>query len=449
MAVVHTIPPELLSLTFSSVYSDSAEDASSSLIRTSYKLLDLLLVCRRWNDIACQTPELWTTVHVAHDPDAPSRAQTYANRAGDLELDIVVTSMTKDSSTENCGIAFEHLIVSHSHRLRSITLPFSTNHIWDALSARLPSLSSFTCAPRSAYDERFLTRMSPGTFHMNTPKLQNLVLHHHAMTFLGEEWPSLRHLEYLRCDGYEEWLWGVLGASQQTLETLVLGHPLDTIVMQPLQSLYGRIKITPCTSLSNLTSLKIVGMEDADWNALRFAEMPVLTCLTVELDFFPDSEGQPGALQTFERLRYLSLATSFADDIDQALEYLLQFTPNITSLTVTDKSEKHDPDEGHLIGPLLVPSWELSEGPSFCPKLEEINLLGISTPTTKIKELVDLRLPNLRKIKVEGGRWDEGSWDRKANKAEDQALLEWIYERVQLIGLIGWWDELSEPLSLS
>lgn len=129
MGVAHTIPPELLSLIFSSVYSDSAEDASSSLTRTTHELLDLLLVCRRWNDIACQTPELWKTVYVAHDPDSTSRAQTYANRAGYLELDIVVTSMTKDSSTENCGIAFEQLIVSHSHRLHSITLPFSTNHI--------------------------------------------------------------------------------------------------------------------------------------------------------------------------------------------------------------------------------------------------------------------------------------------------------------------------------
>ncbi|KIO24024.1 hypothetical protein M407DRAFT_26553 [Tulasnella calospora MUT 4182] len=165
--------------------------------------------------------------------------------------------------------------------------------------------------------------------------------------------------------------------------------------------------------------------------------MPALTSLTLELDFFPGPPGQAGPLPILECLQYLSLATSFADDIDHALEYLLQFTPNITSLTVTDTSEKHDADEGHLIGPLLVPSWELSEGPLLCLKLEEISLLGISTPIAKLQELVELRGSRLRKITVDGGLSGKEPWCREENQARDQARLEWLKERVELSGLRG------------
>ncbi|KAG8905829.1 hypothetical protein FRC00_013002, partial [Tulasnella sp. 408] len=106
--------------------------------------------------------------------------------------------------------------------------------------------------------------------------------------------------------------------------------------------------------------------------------------------------------------------------------------PNLTSLTVTDRSGTHDSREGHLIGPLLVKSDETFGGPLLCQSLEEIHLLGISTPTAKLKELVDLRQPALRKIEVDGGRWDEEFWFKEDNRAQDQALLEWLNERVEL-----------------
>ncbi|KAG8900281.1 hypothetical protein FRC01_010192, partial [Tulasnella sp. 417] len=98
MVTERFLPPELLSLVFAAVYNDSKDKAKSMMARTSYELVDTLLVCRRWKDIAYQTAELWTTVYVAHDPDASVRAQTYANRARGLEIDIIVTALKKFSS---------------------------------------------------------------------------------------------------------------------------------------------------------------------------------------------------------------------------------------------------------------------------------------------------------------------------------------------------------------
>lgn len=403
MAHVHTLPPELLALIFSAAYNDAEMAATSLLLQKSHELLDILLVCRFWNDVACQISSLWTTVHVAHDQNALKRAQTYANRAGYHGIDVVVTSMSEDVSAQTCGLAFHDLLLGRSHRVRSITIPFSPFHICQALYTQLPNLVSLTYIPISPHDKRLTANSRPGDVNLDAPKLDTLVLYTDTVTFDRDEWPSLQNLEYHHCSGNEEWLWGILGASQRTLKTLVLSHPDEVLVMRQGYPFYLSTKIILCTSMSNLTSLRILGGQDPAWTTLRFADMPALTSLTVELDWFPDPWDQETSLPTFESLQLLSLTTSTADDIHVTLAYLLQFTPNITSLTVTDNSDNYDAGEGHLIEPLLLPTGEDAGQPLFCQYLEEINILGVATPSPKLKELVALRHPQIRKIRFDGG----------------------------------------------
>ncbi|KAG8898179.1 hypothetical protein FRC01_010994, partial [Tulasnella sp. 417] len=217
MAAERYLPTELFSLVFFAVYNDAKDKAESMMARTSYELVDTLLVCRRWNDIVCQTPKLWTTVYVAHDPDASVRAQTYANRARGLEIDVVVTAL-KEFSAENCGKAFEQLLHDHSPRLRSITLPFLTSHISESLRKPLPNLLSLTYTPNLLYDYH----RSDTSVILDTPKLETLVLSNLDLSFVGDNWPILRSLDCIFSVGHEKWVWSLLGVSQNTLENLVL-----------------------------------------------------------------------------------------------------------------------------------------------------------------------------------------------------------------------------------
>ncbi|KAG9022814.1 hypothetical protein FS837_006127 [Tulasnella sp. UAMH 9824] len=192
-------------------------------------------------------------------------------------------------------------------------------------------------------------------------------------------------------------------------------------------------EIIPFTSLPKLTDLELVGLEEFDWPALRFAEMPALASLTLGLVYLPGSEDQESPLPIFERLQRLSVTTSFDEDDD--LQYLLQSAPNISSLDVIDISEEDDSDNGHIVDPLLLGE------PLLCPKLEHIRILGTSVHVTKLEELVDLRLPTLRKITVGSGVWDE------RDQVRDEARLDRLNERVELNGVIAWWEESSEPES--
>ncbi|KAG8897709.1 hypothetical protein FRC01_011201, partial [Tulasnella sp. 417] len=431
MTHIHDLPPELFSVIFSAIHDDIEKGATELLTRKAYELLDLLLVCRRWNHIISQISSLWTTVYVAHDLGASKRAQTYAERAGYHEIDVVVTSMTKSTSPVNCGVAFQELLHKHSSRVRSIAIPFSSFHICQALFTLLPNLVSFAYIPISPEDERLSAISRPGDVNLDAPNLHTLVLHCDMVCFDRDVWPSLRSLEYLCCSGNEEWLWGILGASQNTLQTLILGHPSGDLVMQQVYPFNRATKTQTCTSLSNLTSLHILGGYDPDWTTLQFADMPALTSLCVELELSHEET----LLPIFEALQSFSLSTSTTHDIQLTLAYLLPVMPNLTSLTLTDRSGTDDSREGHLIGPLLTEAQEPSGGPLLCRNLEVVNLLGISTPTAKLKELVELRQPVLRKVGVDGGRWAGDSWFIEENRSQDQDLLDWLNERVEITGL--------------
>ncbi|KAG8912153.1 hypothetical protein FRC00_005150 [Tulasnella sp. 408] len=441
MAPAQALPPELLSLVFFAIYSGGKGKAKLFLTRTSYELLDTLLVCRRWNDIACQTPQLWTTVYVAHDHQASVRAQTYADRARCLKLDVVLASSSNSSSVENCGNALQGLLRKHASRLRSITLPFLTQHISESLQTPLPNLLSFTCDPITSSD--FEISHSPDfdskTVTLDTPKLETLVLQNYAISFAKNNWPTLLRLDCLFCPGDENWVWGLLGASQHTLESLVLCDAADTLETWAVHSHTLDDGVIPYTSLPNLTDLEVVGMEEFDWPALRFAEMPALVSLRLTLVDLPDSENQETPLPTFERLQRLYIATSF--EVDDNLQYLLQSAPNISSLEVIDISKEDDSDNSDIIGSLLLGE------PLLCPNLQQIGILGISVHVSKLEELVDLRLPTLRKITLGSGRWEERSGVEEQQRARDQARLDRLNKRVELSGLTGWWDESSAPQS--
>ncbi|KAG9025178.1 hypothetical protein FS837_005060, partial [Tulasnella sp. UAMH 9824] len=113
MTHAHDLPPELFALIFSAIHNDIDKGAIESLVPRSHELLALLLVCRRWNGMACQISSLWTTVYIAHDQDASKRAQIYAMRAGYHEIDVVVTSMLGSTSPVTCGVALQNLLLRH------------------------------------------------------------------------------------------------------------------------------------------------------------------------------------------------------------------------------------------------------------------------------------------------------------------------------------------------
>ncbi|KAG8891658.1 hypothetical protein FRC01_014590, partial [Tulasnella sp. 417] len=123
--------------------------------------------------------------------------------------------------------------------------------------------------------------------------------------------------------------------------------------------------------------------------------MPALRHLTINQDLFGDTEELKYALPTFSSLESLHIATDKDPDIGRAIGFLLPLTPNITSLTLVDSTNEHDASEGHLLLHLL---HQGDSGPLLCKVLEELVLGGTSTPLDKLKNLVELRGPTIKKI---------------------------------------------------
>ncbi|KAG8942872.1 hypothetical protein FRC04_003447 [Tulasnella sp. 424] len=436
MASVDKLPPEILSIVFSLLFRSVKEDLIPLVDSQAYELHDILLVCRRWNKVACQTPSIWTTVYVGNDEDSWLRVWRCIERSGDLPLDIVFMSLRDDEVLDRVDVALKALIPLAS-RWRSLSLPYMVYEINELLgSTSLPNLIELFLLPISQEDEDYSndTRVC-----IDAPKLETLLIKSYEVYFHNDQWPRLKSLEARGFWGCEEWLWGLLGSSQETLERLVLRRDDGVIDVnnQGLEEQFG--EQINCSRLSALTTLEISGVEMENWSALRFAEMPLLKHLIIAQEVFPRTKELEEPVPTFSSLDSLSISTDMASDIKRAIEFLLPLAPNIASLTLHDGTGQHATAANHLLVPVLRRDEATSE-PLFCKKLEELTLGGDCTPVDKLKDLVELRGSMIKKISCDGGLWGDDDQVEERNLEEHKQLLEWLEERVELSGVKGWWD---------
>ncbi|KIO24026.1 hypothetical protein M407DRAFT_26555, partial [Tulasnella calospora MUT 4182] len=226
MASIDKLPPEILSTIFSLLFQSVKEDRTPPTDSQAHELLDVLLVCRRWNKVACQTPPIWATAYVGKDQDAWPRAWRCIERSGGLPLDVNFMSLQDDEDLDRAAMALKALL-PHASRWRSLSLPYMMEEVNEQLGdASLPNLVELTLHPISEEDENYSNDVR---ICVDAPHLKTLLIKSYEVYFHDNRWPRLKSLEAREAWGCEAWLWGLLGSSQETLEKLVLRRDGEVI----------------------------------------------------------------------------------------------------------------------------------------------------------------------------------------------------------------------------
>ncbi|KAG8942871.1 hypothetical protein FRC04_003446 [Tulasnella sp. 424] len=434
MTHINDLPPELLSTIFSIIFKLSEGTLPEPTRRRSHELLDILLVCWHWNYTARATPGLWTTMYITNEPGAVQRVRRYLESSGDLPLDVVISSTNGDEQVQEAEAALQ-MLSNHSTRWRSLSTSLTTTKLNGSLGMTLPHLSSFSFSYSLPLPETI------PVVTLDTPKLETLIAPAESVIFKHESLPALKRLDILFLWGFESWVWRLLGASQSSLESLVLLVLRwdQRICMSKLKFEETNGHGTAVSSLPVLRSLEIRALSDWEWSTLRFATMPSLTQLTLDLDFFPILRDCRQFLPTLISLQSLSICTYSSSNVADTINVFLELAPNVTSLIVTDKSGCFAADEEHMVAPLVLTSAASSREPLAGKNLEEVHLLRVPTSAGKLKQLVDLRAGRLKKVVLTKG-WDVAQERPAANRDTDNLILAWLKDRVTLEEVEGDWD---------
>ncbi|KIO24025.1 hypothetical protein M407DRAFT_26554 [Tulasnella calospora MUT 4182] len=432
MTHINKFPPEILSHIFSILF-DLTDEELMPTRRRSYELLDCLLVCRRWTQVAGATPSLWTTIHVTHRSGAVQRARSYLERSGGLSLDVVVAPEPQKLQILEAEEALQ-VLSDYPTRWNTFSTSFNTPRMNEILGVTLPNLISFSDFYPCPQPD------STPLITLDTPKLESCTAHADTVFFKNDSWPALKYLDIQSLSGFETWVWRMLAASQSSLESLVFrSDERIWIDNRPFEEVHGQG--TAVSSLTGLKRLEVHSLSDGWWSTLRFAAMPALTHLTLHLDFFPVVQEIRHTLPAFHSLQSLRVHTYSSPNVGDSISLFLTLAPNLTSLIVTDKSGRFAEREGHMIMPLLLTSTASPNEPLAGRNLREVRLLKVPTSVQTLKELVDLRAGCLKKIVLTKG-WDIIQEPRGLTTKQDldDVLLVWLKTMVVLEEIDGEWD---------
>lgn len=431
MAHINGIPPELLSHIFSIFLHLADEELPPRISRVSYELLDCLLVCRHWNQAICATASLWTTVYVTHGSGALRRVQSYLERSGALPLDIVVASVPKMLQMPDVEEALQ-VLSDYPARWNTFSASAITSRMSESLGVTLPNLISFS------YPDPLPRPVSASPVTLDAPKLESCTAQADTVFFRNNSWPALKHLDIQYLEGMEPWAWSLLGTSQSSLEFLILCSE-ETIWMDDRRFKKSNGQGTTTFSLTGLKRLEVRAFSDGLWSTLRFAAMPILASLTLDIDFFHAEQEAQLVLPTFDSLEFLHVNTYSCPNVADSITLFLERAPNVRTFIATDRSgECADPDE-YMITPLLLTSVEPPGEPWAGRSLQEVHLLRVPASVQRVKELVDLRAGHLRKVVLTKG-WDVIREGPTTTLDSDDALLSWLKTRVVLEEIEGKWD---------
>ncbi|KAG8978555.1 hypothetical protein FRB90_008398 [Tulasnella sp. 427] len=399
MAHVEELPFEVLSTIFALLFGILKEQHKHPADSYAFELLQVLLVCTRWNSVASKTPSLWTLAHVGTDQGSVARASRTVARSGNLPLDINFQSLRDDVSDFDCAVATLKVLSPHASRWRSLSLPCFVPTLVESISSLgLPNLVDLVLVPRSARDAS--AEYSYNVIRIRAPNLQTLLSQCPSGVFFGLKRPRLKSLEAREVSGSDYWLWVLFGAGQDTLQELVIraeGRRLSLAEHSPFVDHNG--KETSHKRLSALRTLEVAGGSFLDWRCIWFAEMPSLKHLIIEVGAFPDVNAEADSLPPFETLESISITKKTSFSMRAAVRFLLARTPNITKLSLKDYSLPVD-DGGK-------PDWRVSvlleeeldsSTPLFCKRLEELDLSGGGIPRSVLGELMDFREPVIKRV---------------------------------------------------
>ena len=129
MPTINGLPPEILGLIFTSFYQDLKRG------EVDIGLGAVCLTCKRWNDLAVSTPELWSFIEIITDPiytrpspisilPSYSKVSTWLDRSQSWPLSFAVIGQWFDPWEVRSVQAILPLLVAHSYRWRRVSFGF-------------------------------------------------------------------------------------------------------------------------------------------------------------------------------------------------------------------------------------------------------------------------------------------------------------------------------------
>lgn len=404
MAYINCLPSELLSHIFNHLVDPLdplLEDASVS--SSARPTSSITLVSRYWNQVALNTPIMWTQIVVGGNANSLKSVKDCIKRSGALPLDVSV------QNAESSAFAFTALS-TQSHRWQSLYIKDISDWAIDLISTlSLPLLRSLR-----------IDSLVGGKWEvaLDAPRLKHLISNEPDVIFRDVLPPPLCSLSIT--SSWFEWnpLWPYLQSSQSSLQRLKVKGTED-----PVLTLEG-----PTLSLSVLTEYE-VSFPSLDWNALRIANMPALTRLSLFWDFAMSiPTGDDPILPLMPALRILDLSTEYDMEIGPTIIPLLLAAPNIRQLSITDTSPDGPNVDSKSTESLRLASEADEDVARFCRELEELRISGTPVRMADLQDIVALR-PSLRTIFVDTVDW---SWE---NLDTDRGIFQYLRQAVDLTGV--------------
>lgn len=122
MPNINGLPPEILGLIFMSYYQDLKPGGIDK------GLAALCLTCKRWNDLAVSTPELWSFIEIIRQPSglaiSYSKVSTWLDRSRNCPLSLVVRAERLNPFQSPSIKALLPSLLAQSYRWCSVSLGF-------------------------------------------------------------------------------------------------------------------------------------------------------------------------------------------------------------------------------------------------------------------------------------------------------------------------------------
>ncbi|KAG9022815.1 hypothetical protein FS837_006128 [Tulasnella sp. UAMH 9824] len=302
----------------------------------------------------------------------------------------------------------------------------------ESVGVTLPNLISFS------YPDPLPRPVSASPITLDAPKLESCTAHADTVFFKNDPWPALKHLDIQYLEGIEPWVWSIIGASQSSSEFLAFRSD-ETVWMDDRRFKRSNRQETTVYSLTSLKRLEVHALSDGHWSTLGFAAMPILTSLTLDLDFFYTEQQAQVVLPTLDSLEFLHVHTYSCSNVADSIILLLERAPNVTSFIATNKSGRFADRNEYMITPLLLTSVDSSGEPLAGRSLREVHLLRVPTSVQRLKELVELRVGYLKKVVLTKG-WASIQEGSTTSRGLNDQLLARLKDKVVLEEIEGEWD---------
>ncbi|KAG8914407.1 hypothetical protein FRC01_004092 [Tulasnella sp. 417] len=406
MAHIGSLPAELLSLIFFITFEEIKTSSVSTWedAATPPDLLNILLVCSHWKEVAVATPSLWTFIEIHGKGFRRVRERVRRNleRSKNCPLDVVRRGLTGHPETLGaCDTLFEE-VAQHAHRWRTLYFQNFFTLEPDLLGQmHMPHLVSL------AITGVFIPAQC---LRFNTPLLKSYIargVDSHLISF-EPPLPNLTHLRHTLTSKTAQMVLQHLRRSQHVLSALSLGFPQTPGTQFSIHLEDGTEFLAENLGLSlpilseYTVTFGVIG--PWSWNALRVSHIPHLRRLDIHWETFKDPDPD-STIPFMPQLLSLSIFATFPYGFKDVAPPLVAATPGLEKVSLIQTYATSSEYDEEWMYPLLVPTQDLLT--TSWPQLVVLRICGMCiSPWNDLKKIATGR-PAFKRLSIDSTCWEK------------------------------------------